>query len=77
MTTNITIPTDLWDEDQEAVITSWLASAGSRVAEGALLAEIMTAKVQYEILATASGTLVILKEQDEVVAKGDVIGQIT
>lgn len=76
MATDITIPTDLWEGDEETVITAWLASDGAQVKEGALIAEIMTAKVQHEINAPASGKLSILKEQDAVVAKGDVIGQI-
>lgn len=74
---DISIPTDLWDEDEECVITAWLASDGGQVAEGALIAEIMTAKIQYEITAPADGTLAILKEQDEVVAKGDIIGRVS
>jgi pyruvate/2-oxoglutarate dehydrogenase complex dihydrolipoamide acyltransferase (E2) component len=76
LATDITIPSDLWDGDEESVITSWLASDGAQVKEGALIAEIMTAKVQHEINAPASGTLSILKEQEAVVAKGDVIGRI-
>ncbi|WP_170334855.1 MULTISPECIES: biotin/lipoyl-containing protein [Ruegeria] len=76
MATDITIPSDLWDEDEETVITSWLVDDGSTVEEGALIAEIMTAKVQYEILAPASGTVSIKEEADAVVAKGAVIGSI-
>ncbi len=76
MATNIIIPSDLWDGDDECVITAWLASDGGTVSEGALIAEIMTAKVQYEITAPASGTLSIDMAQDEVAAKGDVIGSI-
>jgi pyruvate/2-oxoglutarate dehydrogenase complex dihydrolipoamide acyltransferase (E2) component len=37
----------------------------------------MTAKVQHEITAPTSGTLSILHQQDDVVAKGSVIGRIT
>lgn len=77
MAAEIIIPSDLWDGDDECVITAWLADDGARVAEGALIAEIMVAKVQYEITAPASGTLSIAKAQDEVAAKGDVIGTIT
>ena len=76
MTTEIKIPGDLWEEDEEAVITSWLVSDGATVETGALIAEIMTAKVQYEIEAPASGTINILSEVDDVVAKGAVIGSI-
>ncbi|WP_416881623.1 biotin/lipoyl-containing protein [Marivita sp.] len=77
MATDIIIPSDLWDGEEECVITAWLASDGGNVKEGALIAEIMTAKVQYEITAPASGTLSIAKAQDEVAAKGDVIGTVT
>lgn len=77
MTTNITIPENLWEEDEECVITAWLASDGGLVKEGALIAEMMTAKVQYEINAPASGTLTITKQQDEVAVKGDIIGHIS
>lgn len=76
MATDIVIPSDLWEEDEETVITSWLVDDGSTVEEGALIAEIMTAKVQYEILAPASGTVSIKAEADAVVAKGAVIGSI-
>ncbi len=76
MATEIIIPSDLWEGDEESVITAWLADDGASVNEGALIAEIMTAKVQHEISAPASGTLSILKEQDAVVAKGDVIGSV-
>lgn len=77
MATNIIIPTDLWEEDEDAVITTWLVSDGGTVTEGALIAEIMTAKVQYEINAPASGTISIKEEADAVVPKGGVIGTIT
>lgn len=77
MATDIIIPDDLYDGDEESVITAWLASEGASVREGALIAEIMTAKVQHEITAPASGTLAILQPQDAVVTKGAVIGRIT
>lgn len=76
MTTDIVIPSDLWEEDEECVITSWLVDDGGSVEEGALIAEIMTAKVQYEINAPATGTVKIKEEADAVVAKGAVIGTI-
>ncbi|PLS21200.1 biotin/lipoyl-containing protein [Neptunicoccus cionae] len=76
MATDIVIPSDLWDEDEETVITGWLADDGASVEEGALVAEIMTAKVQYEINAPASGILRIKEDADAVVPKGAVIGTI-
>ncbi|UWR98203.1 lipoyl domain-containing protein [Phaeobacter inhibens] len=77
MANDIIIPSGLWEGDDECVITAWLASDGAQVTQGALIAEIMTAKIQYEITAPASGTLSISKQQDEVAAKGDVIGAVS
>ena len=76
MSTEVVIPNDLWEEDDEAVITSWLVSDGASVSEGDMVAELMVAKIQYELLAPASGTLSILKEIDDVVAKGDCVATI-
>lgn len=76
MTTKIVIPSDLWEEDNETVITSWLVNDGAVVEKGALIAEIMTAKVQYEIRAPASGTVTITENVDAVLPKGAVIGSI-
>ena len=74
--TDIIIPTNLWKEDQDCVITTWLVNDGASVTEGALIAEIMTAKVQYETNAPASGTITITEQADAVVPKGAVIGTI-
>jgi len=77
MSNDVRIPEDLYEGDEDSVITAWLASDGARVKQGALIAEIMTAKVQHEMIAPASGILKILKQQDEVVTKCTVIGQIS
>jgi len=76
MATDIKIPEDLWEEDREAVITSWLAGDGATVSAGALIAEIMVEKVQHEITAPADGVLEITRQVDDIVKKGDVIGTI-
>jgi pyruvate/2-oxoglutarate dehydrogenase complex dihydrolipoamide acyltransferase (E2) component len=76
MATDIVIPSDLWEEDEETVITEWLINDGATVEEGALIAEIMTAKIQYEIHAPASGVVTIKEEADAVVPKGAVIGTV-
>ncbi len=74
--TDVIIPVDLWEEDSEAVITSWLASDGGDVTEGDVIAELMVEKIQYELEAPASGKLTIGKDVDEVVAKGDQVATI-
>ena len=74
---DVTIPTNLWEEDSDAVITSWLVSDGASVQEGDLIAEIMVEKVQHEVHAPTSGTIKITQEQEAVVSKGSVIGSIS
>lgn len=76
MATDIVIPEDLWEEDDEAVLTNWLVSDGATVESETLVAEIMTAKVQYEIYAPSSGTVRITEDVDAIVARGAVIGTI-
>lgn len=77
MSTEVRIPEDLWEENSEAVITSWFVSNGGSVNEGDVIAELMVEKIQHELSAPASGTLSIDKDIDEVVAKGDVVATIT
>lgn len=78
MATEVKVPQDLWrDDSMEAVITNWLASDGASVHKGALIAEIMVEKSQFEITAPADGVLTIVKQVDDIVRKGDVIGEIT
>jgi len=73
----VTIPIDLWEEEVEAVITTWFVSDAAEVDKGDLLVEIMAEKIQFEIVAPATGTLVIVKHQDQLIDKGDVIATIT
>jgi pyruvate/2-oxoglutarate dehydrogenase complex dihydrolipoamide acyltransferase (E2) component len=76
MAVDVTIPSDLWDGDQEAVITSWLASDGATVDADSLIAEIMVEKIQHEIRAPVDGVITLVKQVDDVIAKGDVIARI-
>ena len=76
MTTDVIVPSDLWEEEVEAVITSWLISDGSEVAEGKVIAELMVEKIQYELLAPASGIINIIKDVDEVVSKSERIATV-
>jgi len=76
MTTEIRVPETLWEEDSEAVITSWLASDGGVVEAGEVIAELMVQKIQYELESPASGRLKIALDVDEVVSKGDLVGHI-
>lgn len=77
MSESIIIPENLWEGDLEAVITNWFVNNQSEVAAGALIAEIMVEKVQYEITAPSSGVITITKKTDDIVKKGDTIGTIS
>lgn len=74
---DVKVPTDLWEDDNQAVITAWLVDDGATVNAGDLLAEIMVEKTQHEITAATAGTIRFTKQIDDVVNKGDVIATIT
>lgn len=77
MTSDIVIASDLWEGDEQAVVTNWFVSDGAAVTQGMLLAEIMVAKIQHEVRAPSNGTLTIIINVDDIISKGDVIGRIT
>ncbi len=74
--TDITVPEDLWDTEDEGVILTWIYANGAPVEKGNVLAELMVEKAQLEITAPVSGKLTILAPPDTVVRKGAVIGKI-
>jgi pyruvate/2-oxoglutarate dehydrogenase complex dihydrolipoamide acyltransferase (E2) component len=74
--TDITVPEDLWDTDDEGVIFSWVYADGAIVEQGKLVAELTVEKAQLELNAPASGRLTILAPAETVVRKGTVIGRI-
>jgi pyruvate/2-oxoglutarate dehydrogenase complex dihydrolipoamide acyltransferase (E2) component len=74
--TDITVPEDLWDTDDEGVIFSWVYADGAVVEEGRLVVELTVEKAQLELNAPASGRLKILVPAETVVRKGTVIGRI-
>ena len=77
MITDVVIPADLWGEDGEGVIATWLFRSGEQVTEGAVLAEVMYEKAGMEILAPASGTLLIVVAAEAAVIQGQLIARIT
>lgn len=74
--TDIIVPADMWEEDVEGVIVSWLYNDGAQIEEGKPVAEVMVEKIQSDVLAPASGTLSIVEPADTVVKKGQVIGKV-
>jgi pyruvate/2-oxoglutarate dehydrogenase complex dihydrolipoamide acyltransferase (E2) component len=76
MMVDIRVPEDLWLDDRQGVIVSWLYQDGARVEAGKLITELMVEKAQLELFAPASGRLKILCEPEAVVDRGQVIGSI-
>ena len=74
--TDITVPEDLWDTDDEGVIFAWVYADGALVEQGRLIAELTVEKAQLELNAPASGRLRILVPAETVVRKGTIIGRI-
>jgi pyruvate/2-oxoglutarate dehydrogenase complex dihydrolipoamide acyltransferase (E2) component len=74
--TDIRIPNDLWDDDREGVIVSWIYKDGAVVESGKVVVELMVEKAQMELSAPASGRLTILAAADAIVNRGQVIGRI-
>lgn len=77
MTQSIIVPMDLWEEDEEAVLTAWLVDNDSEVSTGQLVAEVMVEKIQYEIISTCDGIISIISKEDDVVNKGSVIAEVS
>lgn len=76
MARDIIIADDMWESDEQAVVTNWFVSDGATVTEGMLVAEIMVAKIQLEVRVPADGILTIVRNVDDIISKGDVIGRI-
>ncbi len=76
MAVEVRIPMDLWEEDEEGVITTWLTDDGAAVGKGRSIATVMVKKVEFDIPAPADGKLIMLRKADDIVRKGEVIGRI-
>jgi pyruvate/2-oxoglutarate dehydrogenase complex dihydrolipoamide acyltransferase (E2) component len=74
--TDVIVPNDMWDDDREGVIVSWLYLSGATVTEEEVLCEVMVEKAQSDLLSPASGVLTIVEEADAIVSRGQVIGRI-
>lgn len=75
--TKIIVPS-LGESVSEATIKKWYKNQGEAIKIDEILLEIETEKVTLEVNSPATGVLsAILKQQDDVVSVGEVIGQIT
>lgn len=68
---------DFGGDAHEATIVAWHRQVRDRVAQGELLVEVMTDKVNIEVEAPVAGVVTaILHAADETVAAGSVIARI-
>ena len=74
--TDIVVPRDLWDSEDEGVLAKWVCADGSAVQQGALIAEITVEKAELELQAPASGRLKILVQPETVIRKGQIVGTV-
>ena len=74
--TDIQIPHDLWDDDRQGVIVSWIYQDGALIESGKVVVELMVEKAQMEMFAPAGGRLKILAAADAIVTRGQIIGRI-
>ncbi len=74
--TDVVVPADLWDTEDEGVLFMWLYPDGSVVERGKLIAELTVEKAQLELTAPASGRLKILVPPETIIRKGQVLGTI-
>ena len=74
---DVVIPADMWEEDMEGVIVSWLYRDGATIEEGKPICEVMVEKAQMDLIAPAAGILHIKSEADAIVTKGQLVAQIS
>jgi pyruvate/2-oxoglutarate dehydrogenase complex dihydrolipoamide acyltransferase (E2) component len=74
--TDVVVPADLWDTEDEGVLFLWVYPDGARVEKGKLIAEITVEKAQLELVAPVSGRLTILVQPETIIRKGQVLGRI-
>jgi pyruvate/2-oxoglutarate dehydrogenase complex dihydrolipoamide acyltransferase (E2) component len=73
----VRVPDHSWEEDVEGILSTWLYETGDRVQTGAVIAQIMVEKVQFDLAAPASGVLHIDVAQEQPIRKGDLVARIS
>ena len=71
------LPDEAWAEEDEGVVSNWFFRDGASVKKGEPVAEVMVAKVEFEIAAPQAGVLKIAIPQEGTIPKGVAIGSIT
>ena len=77
MTTDVTVPTDLWQEDTDGALTVWLVEPGDLVAKGEVLCEVAVEKATFEVFSPVAGNITLLVQPETPVRKGGIIARIS
>jgi pyruvate/2-oxoglutarate dehydrogenase complex dihydrolipoamide acyltransferase (E2) component len=64
------IPEDLWEQDLDGTLVTWLYESGDEIAAGAVVAQLMVEKIQVDLTAPVGGKLHIELPQESIVRKG-------
>jgi 2-oxoglutarate dehydrogenase E2 component (dihydrolipoamide succinyltransferase) len=72
----VKLANDIWDDDLEGVIVTWLYQDGAQVTKGEVICELMVEKSQFDFLAPVTGQLTIRVEADGIVTPGAHIADI-
>ena len=75
-TVHLLLPEEAWAEEQEGVLSNWFFRDGAKVREGEPVAEVMVAKIEFEIVAPQDGMLAIAVPQEGTIRKGVPIGSV-
>lgn len=72
----IVVACEIIPQGSEAVLVTWLYENGASISEGEPVAELMLEKATIEVLAPRSGSLRHLKNAEDVVKAGDILGVV-
>jgi len=72
----VRIPDDFWDADLQGTISTWIYESGAQVSQGEVIAETLVEKATKDLLAPASGRLVIKVRPEELIRAGDLVAVI-
>jgi pyruvate/2-oxoglutarate dehydrogenase complex dihydrolipoamide acyltransferase (E2) component len=75
--TDVLFPLMSGGQDATGVIATWFVESGDEVTPATLIAEAAVDKVDAEVYPETSGVITLLVEENQEVAQGAVIAQVT
>ncbi len=72
----VTLAEDYFGDGAQVAVAMWYFADGETVRAGDVIAEVMSDKVQVEVVAPCSGILRVLKAPETSVAPGEVLARI-